>query len=54
MDDLEKKLIAANKARIKMIATDGVFSMDGEIAKLDEITFLSDKYNALVLSLIHI
>ena len=49
MDDLEKKLIAANKARIKMIATDGVFSMDGEIAKLDEITFLADKYNALVM-----
>ena len=49
MDDLEKKLIAASKARLKMIATDGVFSMDGEIAKLDEITFLADKYNALVM-----
>ena len=49
MNDLEKKLIAANKARIKMIATDGVFSMDGDIAKLDEITFLADKYNAMVM-----
>ncbi len=49
MDDLEKKLISANNARIKMIATDGVFSMDGDIAKLDEITFLADKYNALVM-----
>lgn len=39
----------ANGARHKMIATDGVFSMDGYIAKLDEICDLADKYNALVM-----
>ena len=39
----------AKGARYKMIATDGVFSMDGTIAKLDEICDLADKYNALVM-----
>lgn len=49
MADLEEKLKEADRARIKMIATDGVFSMDGFIAKLDEITALAEKYNALVM-----
>ncbi len=51
MADLEAKLKEAreNGARHIMIATDGVFSMDGYIAKLDEICDLADKYNALVM-----
>jgi glycine C-acetyltransferase len=50
MADLETQLQAADKngARFKLITTDGVFSMDGYIAKLDEICDLADKYNALV------
>ena len=50
MADLEGQLQAADKAgaRFKLITTDGVFSMDGTIAKLDEICDLADKYNALV------
>jgi glycine C-acetyltransferase len=50
MADLESQLQAADKAgvRFKLITTDGVFSMDGSIAKLDEICDLADKYNALV------
>lgn len=49
MKDLEEKLIAAKTARFRLIATDGVFSMDGYIAKLDEICVLADKYDALVM-----
>ena len=51
MADLEEKLIEADKngARIKLIATDGVFSMDGIIANLKGICDLADKYNALVM-----
>jgi glycine C-acetyltransferase len=49
MADLEAKLIEASSARFKMIATDGVFSMDGYIAKLDEICDLADKHVALVM-----
>ena len=49
MADLEKKLIEANGARQIMIATDGVFSMDGYIAKLDQITKLAEKYDAMVM-----
>ena len=51
MEDLEKQLIEADKngARIKMIATDGVFSMDGSIANLKGICDLADKYSALVM-----
>ena len=51
MADLEVKLQAAdaNKARFKMIATDGVFSMDGYIANLTAICDLADKYGALVM-----
>jgi glycine C-acetyltransferase len=50
MDDLEQQLIAADAAgaRFKLISTDGVFSMDGFIAKLDIICDLAEKYNALV------
>ena len=50
MADLEQQLIAADAAgaRIKLITTDGVFSMDGYIAKLDEICALAEKYSALV------
>ncbi|PWK20409.1 glycine C-acetyltransferase [Xanthomarina spongicola] len=51
MADLEKQLIEANKngARFKIIVTDGVFSMDGLVAPLDEICDLADKYDALVM-----
>jgi len=50
MHDLEQQLIAADAAgaRFKLISTDGVFSMDGFIAPLEEICDLADKYNALV------
>ena len=49
MTDLEIKLQAAQNNRLRMIATDGVFSMDGYIAKLDEITKLANKYDAMVM-----
>ncbi len=49
MADLEAKLQEAGSARFKMIATDGVFSMDGFIAKMPEICGLADKYDALVM-----
>ena len=49
MEDLENQLRKAQNANIRMIATDGVFSMDGHIAKLDEITALAKKYDALVM-----
>jgi glycine C-acetyltransferase len=50
MTDLEIQLKAADAkgVRFKLITTDGVFSMDGTIARLDEICTLADKYNALV------
>jgi glycine C-acetyltransferase len=47
--DLEAKLAAASGRRLRMIATDGVFSMDGDIARLDAICELADKYEALVM-----
>jgi len=47
--DLERKLIEAKDARLKMIATDGVFSMDGTIAQLDSICDLADKHRAMVM-----
>jgi glycine C-acetyltransferase len=50
MADLEEQLKAASGARTKIIATDGVFSMDGTIAQLDKICDLADKYDALVMS----
>jgi glycine C-acetyltransferase len=49
MADLETKLQESQSARYRMIATDGVFSMDGYIAKLSEICDLADKYDALVM-----
>ena len=49
MDDLEAKLKEAQSARFRLIATDGVFSMDGTIAKLPEICDLAEKYDALVM-----
>jgi len=51
MQSLEEQLIEANKQnhRFKIIVTDGVFSMDGIVAKLDEICSLAEKYDALVM-----
>ena len=49
MADLESKLKEAANARYRLIATDGVFSMDGYIAKLSSICDLADKYDALVM-----
>jgi len=49
IDDLELKLSERDKFRNVMIATDGVFSMDGYIAKIDKITELARKYNAMVM-----
>jgi glycine C-acetyltransferase len=49
MADLEKQLQAAQDARIRLIATDGVFSMDGFLAKLEEVCDLANKYDALVM-----
>ncbi len=49
MADLEAKLKEASGARNRLIATDGVFSMDGFIAKLPEICDLAEKYNAMVM-----
>ncbi len=50
MADLEDQLKAAQAQRFRIIVTDGVFSMDGDIAKMDEICALADKYDALVMS----
>jgi glycine C-acetyltransferase len=51
MEDLEKQLIKANEEahRFKIIVTDGVFSMDGIVAQLDQICDLADKYDAMVM-----
>ncbi|NBV05632.1 MAG: glycine C-acetyltransferase [Proteobacteria bacterium] len=49
MSDLEKKLQEAQKNPVRVIVTDGVFSMDGDIADLKTICDLAEKYNALVL-----
>jgi len=49
MDDLEQKLKKAADARIKLIVTDGVFSMDGYIANLPGVCDLAEKYGALVM-----
>ncbi len=49
MADLEEKLKATQHCRRRMIATDGVFSMDGTIAQLDKICDLADKYDAMVM-----
>jgi len=47
--DLDAKLTAAAHCRLRMIATDGVFSMDGDIARLDQICELAEKHRALVM-----
>ena len=49
MQDLEEKLKEAKTARFRLIATDGVFSMDGYIAQLDRICDLADRYDAMVM-----
>lgn len=49
MADLEKQLQAAQRARHRIIVTDGAFSMDGSIAPLDKICDLADRYEALVM-----
>lgn len=49
MEGLEAKLKEAHDARFRLIATDGVFSMDGTLAKLREIVDLAEKYNAMVM-----
>jgi glycine C-acetyltransferase len=49
MNDLEAQLIAAKDARFRLIATDGVFSMDGILANLPAICDLADKYDAMVM-----
>ncbi len=49
MADLEKQLIAAQAQRHRLIVTDGVFSMDGNVAPLDKIYELANKYNAMVM-----
>ncbi len=46
---LEQKLLEAQKNKTRVIVTDGVFSMDGDIAKLEKICDLAEKYNSLVL-----
>lgn len=48
-EDLEAKLIEAKDARFKIIVTDGVFSMDGNVAPLDKINELAKKYDAMVM-----
>jgi glycine C-acetyltransferase len=49
MADLEARLVEAHESRFRLIATDGVFSMDGSIADLRSICDLAEKYNALVM-----
>lgn len=49
MADLEKQLQDAQAQRFRLIVTDGVFSMDGNVAPLDEILRLADKYDAMVM-----
>jgi glycine C-acetyltransferase len=49
IEDLEKQLQESQKQRFRMIVTDGVFSMDGNVAPLDRITQLAEKYNAIVM-----
>jgi glycine C-acetyltransferase len=49
MADLEARLKETQNLRYRLVATDGVFSMDGDIAKLDKICDLADKYDAMVM-----
>lgn len=50
MEDLEDQLKKAQAQRFRIIVTDGVFSMDGDLAKMDEICALADKYDAMVMT----
>ena len=50
MEDLENQLLDAQECRNRIIVTDGVFSMDGDIAKMDEICDLAEKYDSLVMT----
>ncbi|MEA1885830.1 MAG: glycine C-acetyltransferase [Bacteroidota bacterium] len=49
MEDLESRLAAAQEQRFRIIVTDGVFSMDGNVAPLDKILQLAEKYNSIVM-----
>lgn len=49
MEHLEEKLLLHSDKRIKLVITDGVFSMDGDIARLDEMVKLCEKYDAMIL-----
>jgi glycine C-acetyltransferase len=49
LDQLEDQLKATHQARVRLIATDGVFSMDGDVARLDAICDLADRHGALVM-----
>lgn len=49
MEDLEKQLIEAQAQRFRLIVTDGVFSMDGNVPPLDKIYQLAEKYNAMIM-----
>jgi len=49
MEDLEKQLIEAQSQRFRLIVTDGVFSMDGNVAPLDKIMELAEKYDCMVM-----
>jgi len=49
MEDLESRLAAAQEQRFRIIVTDGVFSMDGNVAPLDKILALAEKYRAMVM-----
>jgi glycine C-acetyltransferase len=49
MEDLEEQLQKAQAQRFRIVVTDGVFSMDGDIAKLNQICDLAEKYNSLVM-----
>ena len=49
MEDLERQLQAAQEQRFRIIVTDGVFSMDGNVAPMDKICDLAEKYDALVM-----
>jgi glycine C-acetyltransferase len=49
LNDLEAKLVATRGKRLRMIATDGVFSMDGDIARVDAICDLAEKHGAIVM-----
>ncbi len=49
MEDLENRLAASQEQRFRIVVTDGVFSMDGNVAPLDRILKLAEKYNAIVM-----